>query len=98
MTGEQSNQYESHKLNTPFTAYDGDGQYIFVSYKHADSNIVFPVIKELHDRGFDIWYDDGLTYGENYDIEIAQKIKNSSMFMNFVTQTSMACANDPEDY
>lgn len=89
---------DSYKLNIPFKAYDGDGDYIFISYKHKDSKIVYPVIEKLHNRGFNIWYDAGLPKGKNYDIQIANHIKNSFMFINFITKTSIDCANDEEDY
>ena len=98
MSGNESDTNTSHKLNLPFKAYAGDEPYIFISYKHADSDIVYPVIKQLHDRGFYIWYDAGLPHGKNYDIQISNKIKNSSLFVNFITQTSMDCANDEDDY
>ena len=88
----------SHKYETPFDAYDGDGPYIFISYKHSDSNIVYPLISKLHDEGFDIWYDDGLPLGKNYDIQIVKHIKNTSLFITFITETSMACAYNEEDY
>lgn len=58
----------SYKLNIPFKAYEGNGDYIFISYKHKDSKIVYPVIEKLYNRGFNIWYDAGLPKGENYDI------------------------------
>ena len=85
-------------MNLPFKAYNGDGEYIFISYKHKDSDLVYPVIEKLHDNGFNIWYDAGLPQGKNYDIQIANHIKNSSLFINFITKTAMDCANDEEDY
>ena len=36
----------------PFEAYPGNEPYIFVSYAHADSDVVYPEIKWLHDTGF----------------------------------------------
>lgn len=89
---------EAYKLNTPFKAYDGNDDYIFISYKHKDSAIVYPVIEKLHNRGFNIWYDAGLPKGKNYDIQIANHIKNSSLFISFITRTAIECANDEEDY
>lgn len=41
----------------PFEAYSGDKDYIFTSYKHDDSAIVYKDIAELHSRGYHIWYD-----------------------------------------
>ena len=64
MSGNESDTNTSHKLNLPFKAYTGDEPYIFISYKHADSDIVYPVIKQMHDLGFNLWYDAGLPHGK----------------------------------
>ena len=93
-----SNNQVSHKVKSPFRAYNGDEDYIFVSYKHKDADIVYPVIKQFHDLGFNIWYDEGLPYGENFDIVIPNKIEGAALFINFLTHECMACANNSEDY
>ena len=89
---------QSHVTNRPFEAYHGDGPYIFISYKHADWKIVYPVIKKLHDAGFNIWYDADLKKGKYYDIQIANHIKNSALFVTFITQEAIRCSSDEEDY
>ena len=43
-----------------FPAYSGRGHYVFVSYSHKDSGIVYPIISTLRDMGFNIWYDEGI--------------------------------------
>ena len=35
---------ELKTVEKPFKAYDGDGQYIFISYKHADTDLIVPII------------------------------------------------------
>lgn len=79
-------------------AYEGEEPYIYVSYKHKDSKIVFPVIKQLSDAGFNIWHDNGLSFGKNYDIQIAEHISNSALFVTFITKNVMDRAYDAEDY
>ena len=44
-------------MEKPFAAYQGDEPYIFVSYAHEDSEVVYPEIQWLKDQGFNIWYD-----------------------------------------
>ena len=41
-------------------AYEGNENYIFVSYAHKDSDRVIPIIEELDAAGFRIWYDSGI--------------------------------------
>lgn len=86
------------KINDPFKAYEGDGKYIFISYKHDDRNLVYPVIKKFHDAGFNIWYDNGLRYGEDYDDLITEKIEESSLFVVCITERVMKNADKKDEY
>ena len=45
-------------LIPPFDAYDGDEPYLFISYAHKDSALVFKEISKLNDAGYHIWYDE----------------------------------------
>lgn len=74
-------------IERPFQAYDGDEPYIFICYKHADSELVYPMIKKFNDAGFNIWYDDGLQFGSNYADLICDKIEGSSLFVICLTET-----------
>ena len=69
----------------PFSAYAGTEPYAFVSYAHADSDVVYPIIGELHDRGALIWYDEGIGAGTVWSQSIADRILNCSKFMLFLT-------------
>lgn len=78
------------------SAYTGDGKYIFVSYSHSDKDIVLPFIEELQ-KQFNVWYDEGLSYGKEYDDEIMSKIDNCSLFIFLLTQNSIKssyCLNE----
>lgn len=92
------NSNQSHIVNAPFEAYEGDEPYIFVSYKHADWKLVYPVISRLHDAGFNIWYDANLTKGKYYDIEIADHIGKADLFVTFITEEVVKCSRDQDDY
>lgn len=93
-----NNNFQSHVINAPFEPYEGDEPYIFISYKHSDWEIVYPVIKKLHEAGFNIWYDVNLPKGRNYDIQIANHIIKSKLFVTFITEEVMSCSNDEDDY
>ena len=77
-------------MEKPFPAYDGDEQYIFVSYAHADSERVFPEIQWLHEQGFNVWYDEGIEPGSVWRDALARAIENSALFLFFVTPESVA--------
>ena len=47
-------------MDRPFAAYTGDEPYVFVSYSHDNSSVVFPELAWLKESGFNIWYDEGI--------------------------------------
>jgi TolB-like protein len=76
-------------VDRPFAAYKGDEPYIFVSYAHEDSDVVYPEIQWLKEQGFNIWYDEGISPGSRWSDELATSLKNSSLFLYFVTPDSV---------
>lgn len=80
-------------LERPFPAYNGDGQYIFISYAHRDAELVFREIEIFHSEGYNIWYDQGLTPGQEWDDEIAIALMNCSLLVVFISKNSMASKN-----
>jgi len=84
-------------LEAPFPAYQGDQPYIFVCYSHEDAAVVYPEIERLHDRGFNIWYDEGITPGEEWTAELAQRVRAADHILFFMTNRSLAskhCRNE----
>lgn len=73
----------------PFEAYKGTDPYIFVSYSHKDTRIVFTDIKRLHDKGYRIWYDEGISPTKEWSEEIATAIEKSAIFIYFVSPRSV---------
>lgn len=69
-------------------AYSGNGKFIFVSYAHKDSNIVYPFIEQLQKR-FNVWYDDGIHLGRDYTEDIMSHLRDSSLFLFMVSKNSM---------
>ena len=85
--------YGSDSLRRPFDAYMGDEDYIFISYAHKDAELIFPEIKRFHDEGYPIWYDQGLTAGQEWDEEIEEFLLDCSLLVVFVSKNSMASSN-----
>ena len=74
-------------------AYEGSEPYIFVSYAHRDGERVFEVLDELDQRGYRLWYDDGIAPGSEWPEDIAQHLDGAALVMAFVTNNSMASRN-----
>ena len=75
-------------LPVPFPA-DEIKPYIFISYSHRDRDEVFHYIKALYESGWRIWYDEGLTIGEKYDMTLEDHVKRCDAFLLFVTKNSV---------
>lgn len=82
-----------HIPNSYFETYKGDEPYIFISYAHKDSQIVYPIINDLHEAGYRIWYDEGIDPGNEWPDEIARALKKSAFFLVFISQNSMKSKN-----
>jgi len=76
-------------MDRPFPAYKGNEQYIFVSYAHDDDTHVYPEIQWLHQQGFNLWYDEGISPGSEWHTKLAESIENSSLFLYFITPQSV---------
>ena len=66
-------------------AYKGEGDYAFISYSHRNSKAVLGVIKRLHEAAINVWFDEGITEGEDWMDHIARKIDGCSRFVMFQT-------------
>ena len=80
-------------MDRPFPAYKGEESYVFVSYSHKDSDIVFPEIARLKDQGINIWYDEGIEAGTEWTDSLAEAIRQAKLFLYFVTPESAGSQN-----
>jgi hypothetical protein len=79
----------------PFTAYDykrGQKPFLFVSYAHKDSHLVYPEIARLRGRGYRIWYDEGIEPGSVWAAEIDRAVLECSGFVVFLSRRAAASA------
>lgn len=73
-----------------FDAYDidsGKDPFVFISYKSDDSKRVAPYARYLHNKGINVWYDNGIHPGvdrESYLMSIIEK-DNCKAALLFIT-------------
>ena len=72
----------------PYPAYRGNEPYIFVSYAHADKDKVFAEIKRFTEAGFHVWYDEGISPGNEWTDEIADALERCCVFVVMITPVS----------
>ncbi len=73
--------------------YLGQKEYIFISYAHKDTEEVFWIIAYLQEKGFRIWYDEGIVPGTEWDKNIADHIDHCSYFIAFLSESYIVSEN-----
>ena len=68
-----------------FKPYKGNEPFIFVSYNHDDAEVVYRIITDLHERGYRIWHDNGISTGDNFVEALAKRIKDSEAVFCFLS-------------
>ena len=84
-------------MERPFQAYDGDEPYVFVCYSHDDSEMVYQELTWLRDHGVNIWYDEGITPGEEFPERLGNAILGASLVLFYVSPRSVGsrhCRNE----
>ena len=67
--------------------------FIFISYSHKDSDRVCPIIERLKKEGFNVWYDDGIEPGSEWDENIATHISQCGYFIAFISENYLGSSN-----
>lgn len=86
---EQSAAPEYPVIKTKFEAYTGDEPFLFVSYSHRDTEIVYSILDKLNDQKFRIWYDESCETGNDFRDELRTKIEACDAILLFVSKASM---------
>lgn len=73
--------------------YKGEKDYIFVSYCHKDSECVLPVIAVMTNKGYRVWYDEGIDPGTEWDKNIADHIIKCGFFIAFMSNNYLKSSN-----
>src|SRR5690349_18137439 len=62
--------------------------HIFISYSRKDQIYARQLADELILRGFDVWIDDRIDYGDDWELEIFKAIDNCVAFVIIMTPNS----------
>ena len=65
--------------------YSGQEPFVFFSYCHKDSARVYPLIERLAELGYRIWFDDGISIGDEWPETIAKKLEECTLFLAAIT-------------
>ena len=73
--------------------YAGNEPYIFLSYCHKDSALVYPLFTQMVMDGYRVWYDDGNIAGDDWPENIAKHLDNSCVCLAFISNNSINSHN-----
>ncbi len=74
-------------------ATSGEKPYVFVSYAHADKEVVMPTINAMKAHNINIWYDGGIEAGSEWPEYIAEKVISCSRFILFISDAYLKSQN-----
>ncbi|MBQ7416362.1 MAG: toll/interleukin-1 receptor domain-containing protein [Oscillospiraceae bacterium] len=75
------------------SVYEGNEDYIFLSYAHKDAPTVIPIVEKMIQQGFRIWYDSGIEAGTEWPEYIEDHLKRCRIFLAFMSPASVASRN-----
>lgn len=64
--------------------------FVFISYSHQDSSYAHRLPQEFQKKGFEIWLDENLNYGDEWFRKITQAIKDCAAFVLIMTPEAEA--------
>ncbi len=76
-------------MQTPFPAYQGDEPYVFVCYSHADSETVYADLDLLNKLGLNIWYDEGISPGSEWNEELGNALNAAACVLFYTSFNSV---------
>ena len=76
-----------------FRPYEGARPFLFISYAHLQSAAVVDTIRILHDKGYRLWYDEGIPAGSDWPSNIAQHMQACDRVVFFLSERALESPN-----
>lgn len=67
-------------------SYTGNEKFIFISYRHIDIDTVQKIVTAMQDRGYRIWWDEGIKPSEDFAEVIANRLKDCDVEFCFISK------------
>lgn len=76
-----------------FRPYEGGRPFVFISYAHRQSAEVLDTIRILHEKGWRLWYDEGIPAGSDWPANIARHMQSCERVIFFVSARALESHN-----
>lgn len=80
-------------MSTFFKPYEGSRPFVFISYAHLQSSTVVDTIRILHEKGWRLWYDEGIPAGSDWPANIAQHMQSCERVVFFLSARALESHN-----
>lgn len=67
--------------------------FVFISYAHANSDVILPILKSMRNNRINLWYDEGIVAGSEWPEFIASKVVECEKFILFVSKAYINSQN-----
>ena len=74
------------------------GLCVFVSFSHADLQMVEPIIEKLRSMGTRLWWDKDIVHGSDWDDQIEQAMVSSDLMLVFVSPSAVASPESKKEW
>ncbi len=75
-----------------------DQKFIFISYSHKNSQIVFSIVRRLQADGFSCWMDQRIDPGNDWRVKLAERIRNCDCFIVFGSKSYFLSSRCSEEW
>ena len=73
--------------------YSGTDDYIFISYAHKDSELVFPIIEQMQRDRYNVWFDEGIDPGTEWPKTVADRLYHCAFFIALMSENYLTSTN-----
>ena len=73
--------------------YDGVDEYVFISYAHRDGARVRSLAANLAEKGYRIWYDEGIEVGADWPEKVAGRLADAALVLVFLSENFFRSQN-----
>mgnify|MGYP002861013035 CR=1 FL=1 len=80
-------------MSTFFRPYEGSRPFVFISYAHRQSDAVVSTIRILHEKGWRLWYDEGIPAGSDWPANIARHMQSCERVVFFLSARALESHN-----
>jgi hypothetical protein len=87
-TSHNNEEIVENKIVNIVQPFQGDSNFIFVSYSHSDGREIMPVISKVNKWGYNLWWDKGIPGGSEWDSLVEKKIEDCALVILFLGKTS----------